>query len=74
MAERRVKIWYDSEGDFLEVIFDSKPGHFRQTSNDHVMEKVDDEGNILGFSVLKVSALKHAPLEVALPSPEANWS
>jgi hypothetical protein len=30
------------------------------------MEKVDDEGNILGFSVLKVSALKEAPLEVAL--------
>ena len=51
---------------FLEVIFDSKPGHFRETSNDHVMEKVDDEGNILGFSVLKVSALKQAPLEVAL--------
>ena len=66
MAERRVKIWYDSEGDFLEVIFDSRPGYFRETSNDHVMEKVDDEGNILGFSVLKVSALKEAPLEVAL--------
>lgn len=30
------------------------------------MEKVDDQGNILGFSVLKVSALKKAPLEVAL--------
>ena len=66
MAERRVKIWYDSDGDFLEVIVDSKPGHFRETSSDHVMEKVDDEGNILGFSVLKVSALKQAPLEVAL--------
>ena len=66
MAQRRVKIWYDSEGDFLEVMFDSKPGHFRATSNDQVMEKVDDEGNILGFSVLKVSALKQAPIEVAL--------
>ena len=66
MAERRVKIWYDPEGDFLEVIFDSKPGHFRETSNDHVMEKVDDAGNTLGFSVLKVSGLKQAPLEIAL--------
>ena len=26
----------------------------------------DDEGNILGFSVLKVSALKQAPLEISL--------
>jgi hypothetical protein len=30
------------------------------------MEKVDEKGNILGFPVLKVSALKKAPLEVAL--------
>ncbi len=30
------------------------------------MEKVDEVGNILGFSVLKVSALRQAPLEVAL--------
>ena len=66
MAKRHLKIWYDSEGDFLEVTFDSKPGHFRETSNDQVMEKVDDEGNILGFSVIKVSALKKAPLELAL--------
>jgi uncharacterized protein YuzE len=66
MAERRVRIWYDPEGDFLEVIFDQKPGYFRETPSDQVMEKVDDEGNILGFSVLRVSALREKPLEVAL--------
>lgn len=66
MAERKVKIWYDSEGDFLEVIFDQKPGYFRETLNDQVMEKVDEQGNILGFSILRVSATKERPLEVAL--------
>jgi len=66
MAERKVRIWYDPEGDYLEVIFDQKPGYFRETVSDQVMEKVDDHGNILGFSVLHVSALKKAPLEVAL--------
>lgn len=66
MAERRVKIWYDPEGDYLEVIFDQKAGYFRETSSDQVMEKVDEAGNILGFSVLKVSSLKKTPLEVAL--------
>jgi hypothetical protein len=30
------------------------------------MEKVDEKGNILGFSVLKVSALRQKPLEGAL--------
>ena len=66
MAERKVKLWYEPEGDFLEVIFDQRPGYFRETTNDQVMEKVDEEGNVLGFSVLKVSALKKEPLEMAL--------
>jgi hypothetical protein len=66
MAERKVRIWYDPEGDYLEVMFDQKPGYFRETSSDQVMEKVDEAGNLLGFSVMKVSALKKAPLEVAL--------
>jgi len=68
MAEtrRHLKIWYDSEGDYLEVIFEQKPGYFRSTENDQVMEKVDEDGNVLGFSVLKVSAMGEKPLDVAL--------
>jgi hypothetical protein len=66
MAERKVRVWYDPEGDFLEVIFDQKPGYFRETPSDQVMEKVDDQGNTLGFSVLRVSALREKPLEVTL--------
>jgi uncharacterized protein YuzE len=66
VAERKVKIWYDPEGDYLEVIFDQRPGYFHETENDQVMEKIDAEGNVLGFSVLKVSALRKKPLEVAL--------
>ena len=66
MADRKVKIWFDREGDFLEVIFDQREGYFRETENDQVMEKVDVEGRILGFSVLRVSALTEAPLDVAL--------
>jgi len=63
---RNVRIWWDSEGDFLEVVFDQRPGYFCATPNDQVMEKVDDQGNVLGFSVLKVSSVRETPLEVAL--------
>jgi uncharacterized protein YuzE len=66
MAKRKLKVWYDPEGDYLEVIFDQKQGYFRETANDQVMQKVDDEGNVLGFSVLRVSALKEKPLDVTL--------
>jgi len=42
----------------IEVIFEWKAGYFKETENDALMEKVDDKGNIMGFSILKISALK----------------
>ena len=64
---KEIKIWYDGEGDYLEVIFERKAGYFRETRNDAVMEKVDEEGNIIGFSILKVSAMKERePISVSL--------
>ena len=66
MTRDRVKIWYDVEGDYLEVLFDQRPGYFRETASDQVMEKVDAEGNVLGFSVVKVSTIRTQPLDVAL--------
>ncbi len=66
MEKKIIKIWYDKEGDYLEVLFDRKKGYFRETENDAVMEKIDEDGNIIGFSILKVSALKETPLSVEL--------
>jgi uncharacterized protein YuzE len=66
MAEE-VKVWYDKEADYLEVLFDRRAGYFRETENDAVMEKVDTDGNIVGFSILKISSLsKQHPLSVSL--------
>lgn len=56
-----IKVWYDEEGDYLEVLFARKKGYFRETDNDAVMEKIDEGGNIIGFSILKVSGLKGQP-------------
>jgi hypothetical protein len=62
-----VSIWYDEEGDYLEVLFAQQKGYFRETDNDAVMEKVNEAGQIIGFSILKVSALKgQPPLAVTL--------
>jgi uncharacterized protein YuzE len=70
--EREIKVWYDKEGDYLEVLFEKKEGYFRETENDAVMEKVDKEGNIIGFSILKVSDLeKQKILSVTLKSHAA---
>ena len=62
-----IKVWYDPEGDFLEVLFSNKPGYMRETDNDAVMERVDERGNVLGFSILRVSRIeKQKPLVAEL--------
>jgi uncharacterized protein YuzE len=66
MGEKQVRVWYDPEGDYLEVIFDEREGYFRETDDDRVMEKVDIQGSVLGFSILGVGSLKGVPLQVAL--------
>ena len=66
MAED-VKIWYDKEGDYIEVLFGRKAGYFRETENDAVMEKVDATGNVVGFSILRISSIsKQSPLSLSL--------
>ena len=57
-----IKIWYDKEGDYLEVIFDTRKGHFQETENDAVMQKIDADGNVIGFSILNISAIKEKEL------------
>ncbi len=69
--EKEIKIWFDKEADYLEVIFEKKEGYFKETDNDAVMEKVDNKGNILGFSILKVSELNKIPLSLSLKSSVA---
>jgi uncharacterized protein YuzE len=60
---QQIKVWYDPEGDFLEVLFSDKAGYMKETNNDAVMERVDEQGNVLGFTVMGVSRLtKEKPL------------
>lgn len=62
MAE--VKVWYDREGDTLEVIFDDAPAYMEELDED-VFERRTSEGRIVGFTVLNFS--KHDRSKLTLP-------
>jgi uncharacterized protein YuzE len=63
----KVTVWFDAEADYLEVQFESAPGHMKETANDALMERVDADGNVIGFSILGVSRFtKEKPLEAEL--------
>ena len=62
MAE--VKVWYDREGDMLEVYFEDAPG-YREELDEDVFERRTSEGRVVGFTVLNFS--KHDRNKLTLP-------
>ena len=63
----KVKVWFDAEADYLEVQFREGAGYMKETAHDAVMERVDAEGETIGFSILGVSQFKKdKPLEATL--------
>jgi uncharacterized protein YuzE len=64
---KSVTVWFDPEADFLEVKFSDAPGYMRETDHDAIMERVDIDGNVIGFSILNVSRIaKGHPLVAQL--------
>ena len=67
-----VKVWFDAEGDFLEVRFSDAAGYMKETNNDAVMERVDERGQAIGFSIMQVSRLARQKPLVAELLPAMN--
>ncbi len=68
MADK-LKIWFDAEADYLEVQFADAAGSMKETAHDAVMERVDADGRVIGFTVTGVSRFnKDKPLVAELLS------
>jgi hypothetical protein len=66
MAEK-IKVWFDVEANFLEVRFSDGAGYEKETKHEAVMERVNAQGQVIGFSILGVSRFKKGnPLEADL--------
>ena len=59
-----MKVWYDREGDLLEVTFEDAPATMEEVDED-VFERRTPDGRIIGFSVFNFS--KHDRDKLTLP-------
>ena len=67
MTSRRVSVWYDDEGDMLEVLWAFREGYFTPTDDERILKRLDDDGEVIGFLIHDVSTLKQPnPLEFEL--------
>ena len=69
MKKRNVSVWYDDEGDMLEVLWAFKEGYFTPTDDERILKRLDDGGEVIGFLIHDVSTLKQPePIEFELAS------
>lgn len=59
-----MKVWYDREGDYLEVTFDETPAVMDEIEED-VFERRTPDGRIVGFAVFNFS--RHDRDSLTLP-------
>ena len=60
-----VKLWFDAEGDFLEVTFSDGKGYLEEVAPD-VYQRVDEAGTLLGFAIFSFLKRDRQKIEVPL--------
>ena len=69
MTSRKVSVWYDDEGDMLEVLWAFREGYFTPTDDERILKRLDDDGEVIGFLIHQMSTLKQlSPVEFELAS------
>ena len=60
-------VWYDAEGDMIEVLWSFGEGSYSPTDDDRILKHLDDDGNVTGFLIHDFSSFKGpSPVEFEL--------
>lgn len=63
----KMKVWYDEDGDYLEIGIADTKGYFKDAGND-IWERVTRKGKVVGFAILNFKKrIKKQKREVVLP-------
>ena len=64
----KMKVWYDADGDYLELGMTGQKGSFKDVGHD-IWERVDTKGRIIGVAIanfLKRQTRAHEEVEIPL--------
>lgn len=65
--EKRLRVYFDSEGDFLEVAYaDDELGYFKDVGDDLFL-RVNKRGEVMGFALFNASKRQGRTRETELP-------
>ena len=64
--EKRLKIWFDLEGDMLEIGFAKRKGFMKGIGEDMFI-RLDQKGEVIGFTILNATKRFEKVKELKLP-------
>jgi uncharacterized protein YuzE len=67
LEKEPLRVWFDPEGDLLEVELGKPKKGFFKDMGDDVFLRVDMRGNVLGFAILNATKRMKKLREVELP-------
>jgi len=67
LEKEPLRVWFDPEGDLLEVELGKPKKGFFKDMGDDVFLRVDMKGNVLGFAILNATKRTKKLREVELP-------
>jgi len=67
MEKEPVRVWFDPEGDLIEVELGKPRKGFFKDAGDDVFLRVDTKGNIIGFAILNVTKRPKKAKKVEVP-------
>lgn len=63
---KQISVWYDREGDYLEVTFANRKGYFKDAGED-LFIRVDQKDQVIGFAILNLSKQIQLARRIKLP-------
>jgi uncharacterized protein YuzE len=63
---KQISVWYDREGDYLEVTFANRKGYFKDAGED-LFIRVDQKDRVIGFAILNFSKQTQPARRIKLP-------
>ncbi|MCS6937221.1 MAG: DUF2283 domain-containing protein [Candidatus Bipolaricaulota bacterium] len=66
MAKQGISVWYDREGDYLEITFANRKGYFKDAGED-LFIRVDQKERVIGFAILNFSKQTQLLRRIKLP-------
>lgn len=64
--EQQLSVWYDREGDYLEIAFEEGEGYFQDAGED-LWLRVNLQGEIVGFAILNFGKQAQRFRRIKLP-------